>query len=254
MKKLNLMWVILILAGASARSANWVTDLDAAKEQAARENKAVLINFTGSDWCGWCIRLKSEIFSQPEFEAYADRNLVLVEIDFPKRKKLSMAQQKANVTIANKMKVGGYPTLVFLNSKGAEIGRGGYRAGGPKPFVEATAKLTGLAAAEGAGTTTSPYSGKAAPSAKPSDIPIFSGAPTVPPPRYDDLILKSISGTKDRRFAMLNNQTFASGDSAKVKLHDGTVNVRCVEIRDSSVVVAIEGQPGQREIRLKTIH
>ena len=250
MKHLNPA-LALILFVFSANAANWTTDFNAAKEQAARENKAVLINFTGSDWCGWCIRLKNEVFSQPEFNAYAEKNLVLVEIDFPKRKTLPAAQQRANVLLADKMKVAGYPSLVFLNSKGVEIGRGGYRPGGAKPFVEATAKLTGLGDAGVAGGSV--HHGKAAATAPPSDIPIFSGAPTAPPPRYEDLILKSISGTKSRRFAMLNNQTFASGDSARVKLHDGTVNVRCVEIRDTSVVVAIEGQPGQREIKLKTI-
>lgn len=249
MKSLGTVLALLTLAlsGTTLSAANWITDLNAAKEQAARENKAVLVNFTGSDWCGWCIKLKKEVFSQPEFDSYALKNLVLVEIDFPKRKALPKELQRANAALADKMKIGGYPTLVYLNSKGVEIGRGGYQPGGPRPFVKAIAKTTGLAA-DDRDSGPSPSRAK---SKQVEDIPIFNGAPTAPPPRYTDLVLKNISGTKDRRFAILNNQTFAAGDTAKVKLHDGTVNVRCLEIRDSSVVVTIDGQSEQREIKLR---
>ena len=66
-------------------------------------------------------------------------------------------------------------------------------------------------------------------------------------------LIKSISGTKERRFAMLNNTTFAPGDTAKVKVQDGDVKIRCVEIRDKSVIVAVDGQPEPREIKLRTI-
>lgn len=253
MKFFKQIFVILtfVLSTFHVLAAHWTTDLPAAKEQAAREGKAILINFTGSDWCGWCIRLKQEVFSQPEFESYALKNLVLVEIDFPKRKPLSKPLQRANSDLADKLKIGGYPTLVYLNSKGVEIGRGGYKPGGARPFVRTLANLTGLAESGQATREDAASRKKGEP---PADIPLFSGAPTVPPTRYSDLVLKNVSGTKDRRFALLNNQTFAAGDSAKVKLHDGSVSVRCLEIRDDSVLVAIDGQPGQREIKLRTIH
>jgi hypothetical protein len=78
----------------------------------------------------------------------------------------------------------------------------------------------------------------------------FNGAPTVPVRLYSDLTLKAITGTKGRRFALLNNQTFAAGDTGKVKLEDREVKVRCVEVREKSVVVTVEGQQGQREINL----
>ena len=61
----------------------WVTDLPVAQAQAKKENKLVLMNFTGSDWCGWCKKLQKEVFSTKEFEQYAKDNVVLVEIDFP---------------------------------------------------------------------------------------------------------------------------------------------------------------------------
>src|SRR6266581_5344317 len=90
---------VLTLLPAAAHAAEWLTDVPAAQEQAAAENKLVLLNFTGSDWCGWCMKLKAEVFSQPEFEDYANKNLVLVEIDFPKRKPQPAAQKKANTDI-----------------------------------------------------------------------------------------------------------------------------------------------------------
>ncbi|MCA9777431.1 MAG: thioredoxin family protein, partial [Candidatus Eremiobacteraeota bacterium] len=62
----------------------WLTDWEAAKAQAQRTNKPILINFTGSDWCGWCIRLKKEVFSQEEFKSWAGQKVVLFEADFPR--------------------------------------------------------------------------------------------------------------------------------------------------------------------------
>src|SRR6266481_5854060 len=82
-------WCLCIWAAISclnACAATWLTDLPSAQATAKAENKIVLINFTGSDWCGWCIRLRDEVFSQPEFDAYANDHLVLVEADFPRHK------------------------------------------------------------------------------------------------------------------------------------------------------------------------
>lgn len=240
------LWIGLLLFTIPGHAANWLTDLGAAKTQAARENKHVMINFTGSDWCSWCIKLKQEVFSQPEFEAYAAANLVLVEMDFPKRKQIPKAILQANIETADRMKIAGYPTLVFLNPAGKEVNRGGYQPGGAKPFVQALAKLTGAPADK------STIVARAAERQVP-DLPLYGGAPPATPQNFDDIVLKSISGTKDRRFAMLNNTTFAAGDTARLKLSNGDVKVQCVEIRDASVIVAVDGQPGQREIKLKTI-
>jgi protein disulfide-isomerase len=244
-----LLLPVLLLA-TSGHAANWLTDLEAAKAQAAREGKHVMINFTGSDWCGWCMRLKQEVFSQPEFESYAGKNLVLVEIDFPKRKPMPQAMLRANAQIADRFKVTGYPSLVFLNAAGKEVVRTGYQPGGARSFVQAIAKATGVTLdGSEAAATAKPVAREPVP-----DLPLFGGAPPAAPQRFNEIVLKSISGTKERRFAMLNNTTFAPGDTAKVKVRDGDVKIRCVEIRDSSVIVAVEGQPEPREIKLRTIH
>ncbi|MCI0533802.1 MAG: thioredoxin family protein [Verrucomicrobiales bacterium] len=120
----------------------WLTDLPQAQAKAKKENKLLLLDFTGSDWCGWCIKLNKEVFSKPEFAEYAKKNLVLVEVDFPQRKKLSAAQAKANNALQTKYDVEGYPTLVILDAEGKLVGKTGYVPGGPKPFLAELAKIT----------------------------------------------------------------------------------------------------------------
>ena len=101
----------------------------------------VLLDFTGSDWCGWCKRLNKEIFQTPEFTEYAQKRLELVEVDFPHRKKLPAELVKANDALQSKYQVRGYPTLIILNSAGKKIGELGYQEGGPKAFIAELEKL-----------------------------------------------------------------------------------------------------------------
>jgi thioredoxin-related protein len=134
--------ILLLVAGVAcamlpvcAGEAQWLTDLTKAQAQAKAEKKMVLLDFTGSDWCGWCIKLNKEVFSKPEFEEYAKKNLVLVEVDFPRNKKMSEAQKKANDELAQKYKIEGYPTIILLNGEGRKLGELGYMRGGPKAFI-----------------------------------------------------------------------------------------------------------------------
>jgi protein disulfide-isomerase len=136
MKQL-LLAALVLTSSAIFAAEGWETDYDAALKQAAKENKAVLLDFTGSDWCGWCIKMNKDTFSKPEFKEFADKNLVLVEIDFPQGKPQSDEVKKQNNQLQEKFKVQGFPTLVLLDSKGNEIGRNvGYLAGGPEAFAE----------------------------------------------------------------------------------------------------------------------
>ncbi len=122
-------------------AATWSTDLARAQARAKAEGKAVLLNFTGSDWCGWCIKLRRDVFLKPDFEAYARTNLVLVEVDFPKRKPLAPEIQKANQRLAQQFQVQSYPTLILLDSKGAKLGAVSYANGGTKTFVAEVEKI-----------------------------------------------------------------------------------------------------------------
>src|SRR5688500_11696491 len=131
------------LALASASAASWLTDIKVAQDQARNENKLILVNFTGSDWCGWCIRLKNEVFTKPEFSGFADENFVLLEIDFPRQKPMSPEVKKANGKLADQYKVGGYPSVHVLDADGKSLGQTGYLPGGPKAFVEKIKSIAG---------------------------------------------------------------------------------------------------------------
>jgi len=145
MKKTTIgLLALCALLQAGAAEAKWLTDLPKAQAQAKKENKQVLMDFTGSDWCGWCIKFNKEVLSTPEFVAYAAKNLVLVEVDFPRKKEQSAELKKANKALGIKYKAEGYPTFVVLDKDGKEIGRQeGYAAGGPTAFI---AKLDGFKA------------------------------------------------------------------------------------------------------------
>lgn len=123
-------------AEASKDVYKWETDFELAKKRAAAEKKAMLLDFTGSDWCGWCIRLKKEVFDESSFQKYAAENLVLVELDFPRSKELSEKLKEQNAELAEKYKIQGYPTIILLDAKGREVARTGYREGGPEKYVE----------------------------------------------------------------------------------------------------------------------
>jgi len=227
---------------------NWLTDYDAALKQARTEGKLVLINFTGSDWCGWCIKLKAEVFDKPEFAAFANANLVLLEIDFPRRKAQTEQQRINNSILQNKYRVEGYPTLVVASDSGRPMHMLGYVPGGPVPFIAEVKKTPG-GAWKDAGAVPPPVG--TPPSAAPSPEQLWSGIASAPK-RYDDLKLTGLSGSATRRFAIINNQTFAPGETARVKLKDGEVNVVCKEIRAKSVLVQMDGTTEAKELFLNT--
>lgn len=135
MKKLLLTLSASLLAlQLTAAELKWLTDLPTAQAQAKKEKKMVMLNFTGSDWCGWCTKLKKDVFSTKEFNEYAAANLVLVEVDFPRTKKLGAKQEAANDALMAKHKVQGFPTLIVLNADGHQVGQLGYEAT-PQPFI-----------------------------------------------------------------------------------------------------------------------
>lgn len=115
---------------------DWETDLKKAQEQAKSNNKLLFLDFTGSDWCGYCIRLNKDVLSQPMFKEYANKNLVLVEIDFPRSKPQSADLKKQNQQLAMQYHIEGFPTIVVLNGSGRKIWQyEGYFPGGPDAFI-----------------------------------------------------------------------------------------------------------------------
>jgi len=120
---------------------NWLTNYDTAKAKAKTDNKLVLLDFTGSDWCIWCKRLNAEVFSQPQFQSYAAENLILVELDFPRTKEQSAALKKQNQQLAGSYQIEGFPTVIVLNSQGKMVGTLGYMEGGADAFIAALEKI-----------------------------------------------------------------------------------------------------------------
>jgi thioredoxin-related protein len=131
---------LLILLLLSIGPANWLTNFEKGKEEAATSNKLMVLNFSGSDWCGPCIRLKKEIFESNAFETYSAEKLVLVNADFPRYKKnqLSKEQVKENEALAEKYNSEGrFPFTVLLDSNGKVLKQwDGFPNEAPDKFVD----------------------------------------------------------------------------------------------------------------------
>lgn len=116
-------------------SLNWETNLETAIKKAKAENKSILVNFTGSDWCIWCQRLTDEVFSKSEFEKYAEEKLILVKLDFPRDIEQTQETKMYNNQLAQKYGIQGFPTILLLNSSGVLIAQTGYQPGGAANYV-----------------------------------------------------------------------------------------------------------------------
>jgi len=121
--------------------AKWLTSHAKASEQAKASNRLILADFTGSDWCIWCKRLKAEVFDTQEFKDWAAKNVVLLELDFPQQKPQDTATKKQNAKLAKEYNIRGYPTVLFLKSDGEVVGQSGYMKGGPKAWVANAQKI-----------------------------------------------------------------------------------------------------------------
>jgi len=142
-----LVLAALIAGGPSpaAAGAAWSTDFDPAVARATALRRPLLVNFTGSDWCDWCQSLKAEVFDTPEFAAWSEKTVVLVEVDFPRNRSLEAALQAQNERLARRFAAlleDGYPTVILLDPAGERvIGDLGYLSGGPGVWTEAADHL-----------------------------------------------------------------------------------------------------------------
>ena len=126
----------------------WHTDVKKAIELAKKQDKPLFFFFTGSDWCGWCIRLQKEVFKTPEFEKWAKDKVVLVELDFPKRTDQPQEVKDQNTQLQQLFQVRGYPTVWFVQAQEKEgkinfqqLGSTGYVAGGPTVWLDGADKI-----------------------------------------------------------------------------------------------------------------
>lgn len=128
----------LICSGiAFAGGEGWTTDYEAAKKEAASAGKSMLIDFTGSDWCGWCIKLSDEVFKHDSFKEGVKDKFVLLELDYPQDKSgQSEALQKQNQELAEKYAVQGFPTILLADGEGRPYASTGYQPDGPVKYVK----------------------------------------------------------------------------------------------------------------------
>ena len=121
----------------------WHTDMSKAVEISMQEEKPMLLFFTGSDWCGWCIRLQKEVLKTPEFTKWAKDNVILVELDYPRSVPQTPEIKQQNYEIQNVLGVQGYPTVYFVKGEKKDekfnlqaLGKTGYVPGGPVAWLE----------------------------------------------------------------------------------------------------------------------
>ena len=143
MKKIILLFVLFLgMQVAQAQELKWHTDVKEAIAIGNKENKPLLMFFTGSDWCGWCIRLQKEVLLTPEFAKWAVANVILVELDYPRRTAQTPEIMKQNGELQQAFGIQGFPTIYFANAKDTEgkvnfegLGKTGYVAGGPVAWL-----------------------------------------------------------------------------------------------------------------------
>lgn len=122
LKKLIYGLVLAAIVSPAMAAVDWMTDLEAAKSKAAAENKALLLDFTGSDWCGWCIRIRREVFDKPRFAAYVKDKFIPVEIDVPNNPNFDKELRRRNEELCQQYAVEGFPTIMVTDAQGTVAG------------------------------------------------------------------------------------------------------------------------------------
>ena len=143
MKKVFITLLVVMGSFAvQAQELKWETDINKAIAESNKTKKPMLLFFTGSDWCGWCIRLQKEVLKTPEFATWAKKNVVLVELDYPRRTPQTDAIKTQNAGLQEIFGIQGFPTIYFATAKlkGGKpsftgLGSTGYVAGGPKAWL-----------------------------------------------------------------------------------------------------------------------
>ncbi|MEC4049212.1 thioredoxin family protein [Flavobacterium sp. SUN046] len=157
MKKIaiTLFLMIISLTTQAQEGLTWHTDLSKAIEISRQEQKPLFLFFTGSDWCGWCMRLQNEVFKTPEFISWAKEHAVLVELDYPRRTPQTDAIKAQNSQMQQMFQVQGYPTVWFVKPTVKEgktnfeqLGSTGYVAGGPSKWIEGANEIVSRYVAE----------------------------------------------------------------------------------------------------------
>jgi thioredoxin-related protein len=134
----------LLAGNVNAGDALWTTNYAQAQKDAAKAGKSLLMDFSGSDWCGWCIKLDEEVFAHDVFKEAVTKDFVPVLLDYPKDKsKIPADVQAQNKRLMDKYAIAfkGYPTVILADAKGRPYATTGYQAGGPEAYLKHLAEL-----------------------------------------------------------------------------------------------------------------
>lgn len=127
---------VLTLCSVSAKEM-WKTNWNEARTEAEKSKKPMMVLFTGSDWCPWCVKLDRELLSKPDVKKFVNTNFVPVKLDFPRKKELPAQEKAQNQKLAQEYEVQGFPTILYFTPEGKLLKtRGGYRKGGTTAFIE----------------------------------------------------------------------------------------------------------------------
>ncbi len=127
---------IVMLYCTKVEALDWETDFKKASSAAKASGKYIMLDFSGSDWCGWCIKLEKEVFTQDTFKDFAEKNLVCVLVDFPRKKKQTGELKQQNRDLATKYGIRGYPTIIILSPDEEPVGMTGYLQGGSRNYAQ----------------------------------------------------------------------------------------------------------------------
>ncbi len=151
MKKIliTLLLVVSAVTSQAQEKQTWYKDINKAIEASRQEQKPLFLFFTGSDWCGWCMRLQNEVFKTPEFTPWAKDHAILVELDYPRNTPQSEEIKAQNNQLQQMFKVQGYPTVWFVKPAVKEdgkinleqLGSTGYLAGGPSVWIKSANEI-----------------------------------------------------------------------------------------------------------------
>jgi thioredoxin-related protein len=236
MKKITLILLASWLAAtAFAQEATWLTSFPQAAEQASSEHKLVLLDFTGSDWCGWCMKLDADTFSRPEFIDYAGKNLVLVRVDFPMHKTLPDDLKEANHALKEKYAVRGYPSVFIVKPDGTTLwSQVGYAPGGAAAMIDTANRCRKTVGLPVLSAPSAPLVAVPAKPAAPAAVVLYQ-QPTPPPYKQgDEPKLQGILYSASHSSAVLDGKVCEVGDIVH--------GMRVIKIARDTVTVEFHGQ------------
>ena len=240
---LSIMVVGLPLFGSDLE---WYIDFPAALKKAQAEDKAILINFSGTEEL--TPRLQEQLYDAPEFVAFARPNLILMEVDLRPTDKQREEIRAAHASLAEKFGVEQTPIFYILDKTGKRLAKGGYvEDGSAKNYLTLIKKIPGTKWRPPIEPKPPQPKGITNITDKP-DQPLVSLVPIV---EYNALRLHGISFAK-QKVALINDSNLAEGESALVKVGNKRVKVECQKIFESSVLVQVENEASPRELFFKT--